>query len=306
MTHRIAAALTVSLVALAGAAPALAQNRTEMQLMADMRMLHEEMQQTRLLINALAEQIKTTTARLDALDRSLVKGFADQKLDLDEMTTSVARLGDKVSDNSVRVGQFASELTSIREGIGLSNTMLDQIVKAITPPPVVDPAAAADPAATPPGAALPPLTTPPAGAGTVTQPAPGATPRSAVAAWGQANGLYFAARYELAAEELRLFVKEFPNDPNAPLALYNAGMSYYQLNDLKSAMTAFTEVVATYPQSERVPDALYFQGFIHEQQKRLPEARKLYQQVIKTYPESVARARAEQRLQRIGGGDGGV
>lgn len=277
-------------------AAASAQNRTDMQLMADMRMLHEELQQTRLLINTLAEQIRATNARLDALERSVTKSFADQKLDIDAMTTSVARLSDKVSENSVRVGQFASEMSSIRQGIGLSNTMLDQILKLITPPPSPD-LAAIDPTAPPPNpATLPPLTQRPA------QPGPGATPASPIAQYNQATNLYWAGNFPLAIEALRQFVTAFPADPNAPRALENLARSHYQLGQFQPAMAAYAEIVAKYPQSDRVPEALYGQGLCHEQLKQNADAKRFYTQVIQEHPDSSAALQAKQRLQRVGGG----
>ncbi|MEZ5320175.1 MAG: tetratricopeptide repeat protein [Vicinamibacterales bacterium] len=291
-------------------APARAQNNTDRQIMADMRMLHEELQQARLLIATLADQLKATTARLDAVEQTVVKGFANQKLDIDEMTSTTTRLSDKVSENSVRVGQFASELTSIREGIGISNTMLNQILQLIQPPPtMIDPATGepvlptnpANPTGPPPPTPLPSLTTPPAGAA---QAAPGTTPQSAIQAWNQANGLYYGGQYDLATEAYQNFVTNFPSDPNAPHALISMGLSYYTLGRYREALGAFGQVIQKYPTAEKVPEAHYNQGLCYQQLKDLPNARKAFQTAIDTAPpNSSVSLQAKQLLQKIGGID---
>ena len=282
--------------ALAVAAPAAAQNRTDMQIFADLRMLHEELQQMQLMVNALAEQLKATNARLDKQQADQLKGFADQRVEIDALTNTLSRLSEKVSDNSVRVGQVGSELSSIRGGIGILNTMLNQVLSLLQPPASatlpIDPTA---PPATGSGAAPLPGTPP----GAIT-PAPGATPQSPIAAYSQAQGLYMQGKYDLAIERFQLFVKDFPEDVKAPDALHLMAESYYMMQRYKEVIDITAQLIQKYPQSNRIPEAYYQQGRSYESLKQIPNARKAYETLIKLYPESAAAIQAQPRLQAIG------
>ena len=291
-TATMAAVAMIGVLAVAG--PAAAQNRTEMQIFADLRMLHEELQQMQLMVNALAEQLKATNARLDKQQTDQLKGFADQRVEIDALTNTLSRLSERVSDNSVRVGQVGSELSSIRGGIGILNTMLNQILQLLQPPAS---GLSADPAAPPPTGAVPlPGGTPPA---TITA-APGSTPQSPIAAYSQAQGLYMQGKYDLAVERFQLFVRDFPEDVKAPDAMHLMAESYYMMQRCKEVIDTSAQLIAKYPQSTRIPEAYYRQGLCYEALKQIPNARKAYQTLIKQFPDSAAAIQAQPRLQAIG------
>src|SRR5438445_174328 len=79
--------------------PARAQNRQELQVLLDLRELHEENRQLLVTVNTLAEQLKTVNAKVDAEATARSKGFADQQTLISNTNSSLSALQEKVSEN---------------------------------------------------------------------------------------------------------------------------------------------------------------------------------------------------------------
>src|SRR5690606_18891873 len=81
--------LLVAAAVAASAAPAAAQSRREMQMMADLRMLQEQTQQLQQQLAAALEQIgqsiQQLSTRVEDQNAATRKGFADQKLVIDQV-----------------------------------------------------------------------------------------------------------------------------------------------------------------------------------------------------------------------------
>src|SRR5687767_1666158 len=88
-------------------APAVAQNREHQQVSADVRMLQEQTQQLALTIAALnqvlAESLKAIGARLDTANENTRKGFADQKVLVDNLGINVGVIRERSDDTNVRI-----------------------------------------------------------------------------------------------------------------------------------------------------------------------------------------------------------
>lgn len=283
---RFRSTLFFTLLSLALAPPVLAQNRVELQLFADLRMLHEVTQKLQLSVNALAEQIKATNARIDAQAEETRKGFANENIAIGEIRNSVRTLGERQNDSSVNVQRLTQEMKAIRDGLTMQNSMLNNITNLLQTP--ADPNAVTDPAA----AATPPAPPPPGG---------GNIPPSPSTYYTAARGYYASTKYEEAIQMGQEALKRFPDSPDAPLALMIVGDSNYQLGRFKEALEAFTAVTSKYKDSDQLPDAYYKQGLAYQQLNQRAQARTAYQYVIKTYPDSVARTLAEQALKKLGG-----
>ena len=284
---RFRSALIFSLLSLSLASPVLAQNRVELQLFADLRMLHEVTQKLQLSVNALAEQIKATNTRIDSQAEETRKLFANENIAIGDIRNSIRTLGERQNDASLNVQRLTQEIKAIRDGLTMQNTMLNNITSLLQTPP--DPNAVTDPAA----AANPPAT-PPTGGGSI--------PPSPSTYYTAAQGYYAATKYEEAIQMGQEAIKRFPDSPDAPRALIIVGDSNYQLGRFKEALEAFTAVTTKYKDSDQLPDAYYKQGTAYQQLNQRAQARTAYQYVIKTYPDSVARTLAEQMLKKLGGG----
>ena len=98
--------------------PASAQNREHQQMTADVRMLQEQTQQLAITLaainQALSESIKALNARLDQASEATRKGFADQKLTIDNIVEGVQVIRERSNDTNVRIGSLSEELEAMR------------------------------------------------------------------------------------------------------------------------------------------------------------------------------------------------
>jgi tol-pal system protein YbgF len=274
------------------AAPASAQNRTELQLMAELRMMHEEVQRLQANLNAIVEQLKATNTRIDTQAEETRKGFANQGVAIGEIRNTIQTLSARENESAVNVSRLTGEMKSIRDGLTIQQTLLNNIINLLQTPP--DPNAITTPpgGTSPAGGAPPPANPPPAGPG---------IPASPSSYYSAAFGYYAATKFDEAIEMAREAIKQFPSSPDAPRAQMTIGESYYQLGKFKDALEAYTAVITNYKESDQVPDAYYKQGLAYQQLGQRTQARASYTYVIKNYPDSVARTLAEQALKKLGG-----
>ena len=290
-TPRLATLLVLATV---WAAPAAAQNREHVEIFADLRMLHEQVQKLQLAVNQLTAQLTEANSRLDKQGEQARSAAADQKTVIDSLQVTMREISERLDQGSVGVSRVNSEIKVLREALSMQQTMLNQILALLqaNPPAGVDPAAAASTGTTgtPPDA--PPVTTPPT--------APTGLPPSPSEYWTVAWGYYASAKYEEAIQAFTVYLQQFPDSADAPRAQMFIGDSLQLLGRHKEAIPAFALVVSKYPDSDQVPDAYYKQGQSHQALKQIPQARQFYQLVINKFPKSDVRVFAEEALKRIG------
>jgi tol-pal system protein YbgF len=268
--------LAVAAVLLWLPAAASAQNRSEIQMNADLRMLQEQVSRLQLAANQQAQEVKTLQARLDEQAASGLKQTADLRLLVTNLAGTLNTVREKLDDNTVRVTQLMQELPGIRSGLNMLATQLNTLVGLLQPQ--VNPT---DPNAPPGGA-------------------PG--PLGAVQIQGSPTALYDAAmtdyasnRNDLAIEGFTEFIATFPDAPNASEAQWWIGMAYYNSGRFKEAIDAFEKVKA-YKDSPRVPEAYYQQGLSYLSLKQQAQAQRVFQQIIKLFPGTISATMAQQRL----------
>lgn len=253
-----------------------AQNRSEIQMNADLRMLQEQVSRLQLAANQQAQEVKTLQARLDEQAASGLKQTADLRLLVTTLAGTLNTVREKLDDNTVRVTQLMQELPGIRSGLNMLATQLNTLVGLLQPQ--VNPL---DPNAPPGGA-------------------PG--PLGAVQIQGSPTALYDAAmtdyasnRNDLAIEGFTEFIATFPDAPNASEAQWWIGMAYYNAGRFKEAIDAFEKVKA-YKDSSRVPEAYYQQGLSHLALKQQAQAQSVFKQILKLFPGTTSATMAQQRL----------
>jgi len=282
MTHRIRQ-IAFILVAAVMTAPVAAQNRADAQVFLDIRLLQSQVQRLQLSLNAVTEQLKQTEGRMDAQASAAVKGLADQKLQIDAIATGLRVLNERENEGSVRVLQLTQEMKSIREGLQMQQTLLNEILKLLQ----ASPASAADPmTAAPPGTA-PPRT------GTALPPSPGAY-------YAAAFGFFFGGEYESAISTLLEAIAKFPDFPEAARAQVTIGESHVQLRQDKEALAAFRLAIKTYKDPDAVADAYYKEALAYERLGQKEAARKSLEDLIKLYPNSAPALMAPAILKRMG------
>jgi tol-pal system protein YbgF len=288
-----------AILLLLAAGPVHAQNREHQQLVADMRMLHEQVQRLQLTVNTLLEQLAATDKRIDALSEAERRSFADLLTRVETLTAEVSTVRENLYDGTTRISKLTQELDAIRTGLGSVNALLTQIVALLTAEGGVIPPGAAAVTGGAAGAAPPgtPPTAPPPTQPVLQPPASLASPTSYMTS---ASGFYYAGQFDMAIEAFTDFIARFPDSPDAAEAQFYIGESHYSSQRHKEAIAAYAAVISTYRASPRVPDAYYKQGLSYEQLGQKTEAINNYQLLRREYPDSTAGGHATQALIRLG------
>ena len=273
--------MTLSIAALlweVAAAPASAQSREQRQMMADVRMLQEQTQELAVAIaamtQALQDSIKAVNTRLDTANDTTRKGFADQKVIIDDMGKDMRAIRERVDDTNVRVSNVREEIEALRTSI------------PVAPPQSALPAPSSDPNAPP--APAPTTGAPPSTAGL-----------SPTRMFETARADYAAGQWTLAVTGFDAFLKTFPRSEMADDAQFLIGETYYAQNRWTDAVAAYNAVIQNYPMGNAVPDAYYKRGLAQERLGQLDAARESWNTVIRVAPDSTAGQLAKQNLDRV-------
>jgi tol-pal system protein YbgF len=269
--------------------PVNAQNREHQQMTADVRMLQEQTQQLAITLaainQALTESIKALNARLDQANEATRKGFADQKLTIDNIVEGVQVIRERSSDTNVRIGSLSEELEAMR----LTVQALQALQQSAAAPPVpADPNAPVDPGAPPSPAPLPPAASLPSTAGL-----------SPTRMFDTARADYFAGQWASAINGFEAFLRTFPRSEQADDAQLNIGESYYAQRQWPEAIAAYNLVIQNYPGTNSVPTAYYKRGLAQEGAGQLDAARASWETVAKSFPDSDEGRLAKQAVARV-------
>ena len=281
---RLAAALAA---VLATPGVSSAQNRVDQQVLLDLRMMQEQTQQLKFILNTLGEQIKTVTARLDAEAAARSKSFADQQLLINSLGGALSTLQENVRDNKVQVQKLTQELDAIKIGV---NNLTTMVIQALAQVPAVGPDALS------PAGAAPPTAAPASSAGA------GGVPPSARDYYQPAFSDYINGAYDMAIKGFEEVIKRFPDSPQAADAQFFIGGSYFYLRKYNEAIVAYDALIsdARFKGNEHTAEALYRQGDCYEQLNQRPKAIERYQLVRRDFSGTTGEVLATQALKRLG------
>ena len=288
MTHRTFG--VTALLVCAIAAPALAQSKAEMQIFLDLRVLQTQVQQLTLAVNALAEKMKGTDARIEAQASQLMKGFNDQKTQLDAMASQQRALNNSESDSALRILQLSSEIKTIREGLVSQQTLLNEILTQLQQPGSAGGTAGAGGT----GAdGAPP--------GTPQTRTPTSIPASPSAIYNNAKSYFYNGDFKNAITLLGDAITRYPDSPEAVMAQALIGDSWVSLGGHNpEALAAYALVIKNYTDPDRLADAYYKQGQVYEASNQKDAAIKSYQDCVAKYPNNSAATFATMALKRLG------
>ena len=256
--------------------PAAAQDREQLQMLAELRMIQEQSGQLRALIAGLEASIAALTSKLDEQSNATRKGFADQKLQVDGLRDGVSVLREKIDDTNVRISTLTHEVETMRAT--MATQPQPQPAAPADPDAPVDPSAAAAPPSAP---ALPP------------------GGMDAGRLFDTAMNDYLGGDYQLAIPGFEAYLRTYATAPNSAKAQYYIGEALFQLTRYQEAVTAYGRVIQTYASSTWVAEAYYKQGQSFERLKENDRARQAYEAVIKSFPDSTAAVLAKQRLEAL-------
>lgn len=291
--HALVGALVAAGLASA-ALPAAAQSRREMQMMADIRMLQEQTQQLQQQLAAALVQIgdtlKQLSARADDQSEATRKGFADQKLNVDQVGGDLRVVKERVDETNVRITSLSQEIEALRIAIPRFPPPLttdptasgDSATAAVPPPPggLPDPGLPGDQA---PAAALPAIN-------------PGISPQRLYdTAWTD----YTAGQWTLCIEGFSTYLRSFPRSEAADDAQFYIGECNYADGKYPDAMDAYNRVIVNFPRGDKVPDAYYKRGMAFERMGQIDRARESWETLLKLYPDAEVARLGKQNLDRL-------
>jgi tol-pal system protein YbgF len=272
--------LLTGLLVLASAPAWAGPSKEYLQLMAEVRMLEEQNQQLQQLFGSLQDALKAVTAKLDDQSAANRKAMADQTLAVNNIGETVRVLREKADDTNVRLSTVGTEIQALRQVLA-SQPQTQSAVSAQPSPTGVDSAA--------PGTAAAPVAP--------SQVPVGVSPQRM---FDSAYSDFTSGRYDSAIAGFELFIKTFPQLPNAADAQFNIGASYYNQDKWGPARDAFLLVPQNYPQATDANASAYFKlGSTYEQLKQPDLAKKAYEAVVQKYPTSFQATQASNALQRL-------
>ena len=287
MTTSTRLAVAAACVLALAARPA-AQNREHQQQAAELRIVQEQQQQLSVAIAQLSDALKALNTRLDEASAATRKGFADQELNIRNMSGDLSAIRERTQETDTRIRTLRDEIDALRTTVSSLPSLISQAAPA---PPGDGP----DPATAPAGAPAPVSAAPP--------PAAGATPSTAglspARMLDSAKSDYFAGQWALAVSGFEALVRAFPRSEAAGEAQFYIGETYYAQNKWREAIDAYGLVFEKYRNTTWVPDAYRKRGQAYAQSGQPDKAREMWEAVIKLYPESDAARLAAQDLQRV-------
>lgn len=117
------------------------------------------------------------------------------------------------------------------------------------------------------------------------------------------QGLQSYARgdYQRSVQSLRNYVSRNPRDPLVPVAQYWIGEAYFSQGKYNESILAFNEILVTWPDSDRKPAALLRQADAFARTGDKIDARMILQKLIEDHPGSSEAAEAKEQLRVLGG-----
>jgi TolA-binding protein len=132
------------------------------------------------------------------------------------------------------------------------------------------------------------------------QAKPGADPDAADARFGLGNARLFLGQYKEARQAFEEFARLAPDHPNAPTARYRSGETAYVLNDLPAARRYLEAYTASGPADRRyLQPAWSHLGEVDYRLGDLPAARKAYENALVGNPQGSLASRSRLGLGRV-------
>ena len=256
--------------------PTEGADREHQQMMADIRMLQEQSVRLNLLLGALDVTLHTLLDRLDSQADDTRRAFADQKLLVDNVTTGVRVVREKVDETNVRVSSLSQEVEALRLSIPPMGTILAELpVDPETGLPLPRPE--------------PPMAVP-------TAVSPGVSPQRL---YDTAYADYTTGQWALSIQGFEAYISTFPRSEFADDAQFFIGQNFYADGALREAAEAFEQVVLSYPDGDVVAEALYKRGLTLERLEEPSLAMEAFELVVENYPDDNMANLAQQALNRL-------
>jgi TolA-binding protein len=218
---------------------------------------------------------------LNSLPQTLASAMAEQQA---KMAQPVNALGIKVDQMTQSLTALQTSMDALTRRLEKNDERLTEIlnnVRTLSAPPAAPP-----PASTPVG-------------GTASTATAGA---SADVAFQNAYRDFMSGLNQLAMDEFRNFVAQFPTSPeNAPKAYYYMGVIFDRGEQYEDAVKAYDAVLERYPENPTTRDALYGKAVALMKLDRKVEAKKEFNAFLDKYASDDKAAQVKQYLKELNG-----
>ena len=253
--------------------PVRGADREQQQMMADIRMLQEQAARLSLMLGTIDETLQLVLTRLDAQAQDTRRGFADQKLLVDNVLGGVRIVREKVDETNVRLSSLAQEVEAVRLAIPRMRAPLTLAVDPETGLPTAQPVPLA-----------------------VAAVNPGQSPQVMYdTAWSD----YTTGQWELSIQGFQAYLSRFPGSDRADDAQFYIGQNYFADGLFREAADAFERVMLSYPDGDQLAEALYKRGLALDRLGEPELARQAFERVVENYPEDNMANLARQALGRF-------
>ena len=257
---------------------ARAADREHQQIMADIRMLQEQVVRLQLVMESLGEVLHQISAKMDTQADATRRAFADHRLVIDSVVGGVRIVREKLEDSNVRISSLSQEVEALRVAIPpMPPTFTQMLTDPETGLPIETPLPSAVPSNRP-------------------VLSPGVSPqRMYDTAWAD----YTNGQWELAIQGFEAYVSAFPRSEFADDAQFYVGQTHYADGAFEDAVGAFEQVLVNYPDGDIVPEASYKRGLALDRLGETDRAQQAFELVVESYPNSTMAALAQQALDRL-------
>ncbi len=117
--------------------------------------------------------------------------------------------------------------------------------------------------------------------------------------WKEANARLASGMREDARRFLRAFVQRFPDDPRAPQAQLQVGLTFAQELKHANAVAEYTAVMSRFPKAPEVAEAMWQLGTSYVALKYCTDAKAIFQDLAKRYPRSPRATQVKSRIREL-------
>ena len=247
----------------------------------------------RTLIQQQADNTTKLNNSISAMQKTVQDMEANSGSTLTNVSTSVQGVSDNMTELQGRLSKLSQQVAEIQNS--LQN--LDSKVAALQPAATAPGTTGANPGGAPgtvPSTSSDPAATTPSGAGGASTNIP-----SGEMLYGNAINDIRTAKYDLAQQECRDYLKYYPTGPYVSNAYFYLGDIARVQQRYDEAIGNYTTVISKYPDSFKLPQALYYRGVTYLNVGRKQPAVADFQSVIKKFPRSTEDGLARNKLKEL-------
>jgi tol-pal system protein YbgF len=194
-----------------------------------------------------------------------------------------------VAGLTAKVDNANNDIADVRNGMADITTQLNRIQQVLADMNNAIKVMQAPPAAPPPSNTNPDV---PGSARTAVPPA--------AVLYGNAFNDYNGGKADFAADEYAQFLRNYPDDPNAPEAQFTIGNIHLSQQKYDLAELDFDAVLEKYPEGKKTPDAYFMKGMALKLGGKRDAAATVWKTLSRKYPHSDAAKQAGEQLRAMG------